>query len=169
MTRMLSRRDRAAVVLALECLRLHVLADEAGDALDSAEAALGLPWWAPADRKPNDALQAIRRTRAGLPCGDVIPDIYVPAPSPRLLRARLALYLRALLRADANDLGTTGMICKLCGAVRGREHCLCCSSRTGSPMCSCWGAWRMGRIPTHPLWNIPPTPSQGEDKTGERR
>lgn len=90
----LSRRDVAAMRLALECLRWHPLPDddEAAEAIDSAADALRLPrWWFDGHA---------RGVARELPY-----DLDVP---PRILRARLALALRVLLRADAGDFGWPG-------------------------------------------------------------
>ena len=86
----LSRRDRAAYVIAYECLRSGDLG-EAGDALSC-----GVRSW-----NGNGFTE-----RLMLACGTV--------PTDRLLHARLALYLRALLRADAGDCGKWH--CPKCGS-----------------------------------------------------
>ena len=90
----LSRRDRAAMSLALECLRE----------------------WA----RPVMACAAVRAAAEvlfeGGDCANAIvcslPEIPMYQRS-RLLRARLALYLRAMLRADRGDFGPYA--CPRCG------------------------------------------------------
>jgi hypothetical protein len=99
--RMLSRRDRAACALALECLR-QMRADlsrnpAVGVALGSAHVALDAP--AVSGRSVENISTAL-----------AVSVYRMPA---RLLRARLALYLRALLRADVGDLGP--LWCNTCG------------------------------------------------------
>ena len=84
----LSRRDRAALTLALECLRAECPSRgdrSAWDYLDDARNVLGIGSYA-----------------EGM-AGAVHDALYAAGPwrSARLLRARLALLLRALLRADA--------------------------------------------------------------------
>lgn len=79
MTRLLSRRDRAACALGYECLRAGDLTD-AMYALD-----VGGPFTATlVDATNNAEMRGATRP---------------------ILRARLALALRALLRADAGDMG----------------------------------------------------------------
>lgn len=93
----MSRRDRACLVLALEGARVarwpdgpwmapDFLAESDGPPLDVHRA-----WWA--------AAWDLARYDAGGPRW--------PRSTERLLRARLALLLRALLRADAGDFGPT--------------------------------------------------------------
>src|SRR5688500_17525169 len=111
---MLSRRDRAACSLALECLRLHTSREEADDAIESAQQALSLPLWEDADRMPNVIRQPLLRVR------NASFDVLGGDRFDRLLRARLALYLRALLRADADDCGVARTTC--CGRHLPAHH-----------------------------------------------
>jgi hypothetical protein len=117
MTRMLSRRDRAACQLALECLR----AAPRGEGWDHATSALE------------------HGDRAGPPLSralDCTASEYGHRRVGRLLTARLALYVRALLRADRGDYGPTEWL----GCT-----CSCDGDR---------GGWAPRRIT--PLWELAP-------------
>jgi hypothetical protein len=106
----LTGTQRAAVRLALACLRHYPRPDEAGDAIEDACDALCLPMWAPPDGLRDTSRAALD---ARMRC-----EIERPL---RLVRARLALYLRALLRVDAGD----------CGPL---WHCRCTArGATGQP------------------------------------
>lgn len=133
----LSRRDRAACVLAYEILR-----DLRGS---------GPVWGAIAD---------VKTVLDGAQCGlDFLERLYqiidahepVDLTNPRLLRARLALYLRALLRAAAGDCGPWR--CRTCGRFLPRHH----FEGAARHRCLADGGryWR----PVHPLWgDARPTP-----------
>jgi hypothetical protein len=79
-----------------------------------------------------DALHALRRedrSAVSMSIGTDAWDVW-DTEDGRLLRARLALALRALLRADADDYGPTIVYCTGCGwrwdgrtTVRGRSDC----------------------------------------------
>jgi hypothetical protein len=117
MTRMLSRRDRAAIAIALECLRFAK--------------------WEP-DVAVADAYGIlVAGERVAKATRDAVFGAWgIDGRGWRLLRARLALYLRALLRADRGDYGPT--------------EWLGCS-------CSCdgdRGGWAPRRIT--PLWALAP-------------
>ena len=97
----LTRRDRAACALALECLRV-------GDSLRRAR-----------DRRAagrvDDAVRTMcvggtipRQMCPGWSASRLFP--HAPLPSARLLCARLALLLRAVLRADVGDYGDYGVM-----------------------------------------------------------
>lgn len=129
----MTRRDRAACVLALECSR-----DKNPDCITTAMQVL-------AYGGPIETWIALRRVILG----EGLTHVVV-----RLVRARLALYLRALLRADAGDCGRVGMRCSICGANRGQRHCRCCAVHQGSVMCSCWGAWKDRPALFTPLWQL---------------
>jgi hypothetical protein len=91
MTPLITRRDRAACVLALICARSS--AEDARDALGHGGA----------------IASAILAARHPVPLGWT-DDIHTAECAAwlrewRIYRARLALYLRALLRADAGDCG----------------------------------------------------------------
>ena len=114
----MTRRDRAAMRLALEvlrrggwtCIRDVRLVLVHGDAARELAAHVPAAQWSPGDR------------------------------IARLLRARLALYLRALLRADAGDYGRAW--CSLCG-----PRC--------PGVCECWDMGRRLGPRTRrytPLW-----------------
>jgi hypothetical protein len=86
---------------------------------------------------------------------------------PRILRARLALYIRALLRADKGDFGPDWFWCPACGGGGG------CSSYNGSPWI-CNGPTRGGMCRTPgfltrritPLWELAPAHgSEAAEKT----
>ena len=94
---MLSRRDRAACVLALECLRL-VTSREWDDTYNAISEAF-------------DVL-----AKGGPFCATFYPEVHYAKrrTEPRRLRARICLYLRALLRADRGDFGP--LRCRSCRA-----------------------------------------------------
>lgn len=104
----MTRLDRHALELALVWLHQWTTSRAARDALDF-------------------AIDCIRL--GGSVCED-IEDAYtdrhvvrVYNREPRLLRARLALYIRAVLRAEARDFGRECRVCLLCGAKNEcREH-----------------------------------------------
>ena len=97
----LSRRDRAACVLALECLRRR--RDVFGVRLEGAERALALGGVFPRDIAGAAAealtLMGSERWRLRGDWRGITPE------DRRDVELRLALYLRALLRADAGDFG----------------------------------------------------------------
>jgi hypothetical protein len=112
----LSRRDRAAMQLALETLRGwrgHVAIEGAHDALRLADGA---------------ALDIGHAVRRELLHAYDLAEIRRPdwvACRARLLRARLALYLRAVLRAERGDFGPTvwlGCTCACDGDNGGWTH-----------------------------------------------
>src|SRR5262245_37005234 len=106
----LSRRDRAAMVAALECLRYYSLSDEAeaDSALIDALVALELPSWS--ETKP--LWHSVNEVYTSV-------DVFKLAAC-RLLRARLALYLRAKLRADAGKWPEAPFLqCRRCGRDAG--------------------------------------------------
>lgn len=128
----LRRRDRAAMALALECLRAsdeppHVALGRAANVLDAPGydgRARSQVW---------NALCAAQQ--GGLP-GDWLTV-------QRFLRARLALLLRVLLRVDAGEQVEWVAQCAVCHEVRGAG---CWAPR------SCWcGPYRMARR-IRPLW-----------------
>jgi hypothetical protein len=91
----LTRRDRAAMVLALECLRNYTHPLDARDAIQDAHAALGLPNFG------NDGA----RVTLDLALAATLRETWVwDGRATRLLRARLALLLRVMLRVDKDDL-----------------------------------------------------------------
>jgi hypothetical protein len=91
-----SRRDRAAMTLALECVRETIAVDDDDDVRDDV-----------ASSRVRYALDAFL---CALP-GERADELRMYAVharkrvNPRLLRARLALALRVFLRADAGDFG----------------------------------------------------------------
>lgn len=113
---MLTRRDRAAMVLALECIRRG---DSIGGVL-----------------LPLDCAGTAARILAG-DVFDVWARDYAQGNDEVMLRARLALYLRAVLRADAGDFGHYFKTCT-------------------DDRCDCWGRkkWNSRRI--RPLWESAP-------------
>jgi hypothetical protein len=98
----MTRTERAACELALCVLRARVLDDdEAHAALDDALTVLWIGWhgWETWSRHHHIAAAVASLT-------DLSADLFEHVErAPRLLRARLALYLRALLRADRGDCG----------------------------------------------------------------
>jgi hypothetical protein len=89
----LSRRDRAAILFALECLRNH-----------AAPLGVSKAWRHGAlIRVCGDARDAIRHVPALLAARNAYPEFLSDYYGLRLWRARLALVLRALLRADASQ------------------------------------------------------------------
>ena len=127
---MLSRRDRAACLLALECLR-EMMSPVMSDACVRAAA----------DVLESGGEVSVYLIFASLP--EAIPT-YQRA---RLLRARLALYLRALLRADRGDFGTRARCgwCNGTGCPAEDPRCSCCEHCDN-------GAIR--RAPWRPLWEL---------------
>jgi hypothetical protein len=135
----LTRRERAAMQLALAIIRESVTEYGPGyrwidgyvcAVVSSADHTLRLGQFLPL----NDAL-------FGSCCGT----------APRLVRARLALYLRARLRADAGDCGRTTPI-PLPAKCRHWMHEQDSDGRCGYLRCGCW-TW------THritPLWQSAP-------------
>lgn len=89
----LSRRDRAALTLALVTLR---------SAQDRTDVAAGVGALLMGD--PDSAAVG----------GLLLPIVNGPIEGVRLLRARLALLLRAVLRADAGDYGNADAFCEPC-------------------------------------------------------
>jgi hypothetical protein len=117
----LARRDRAAMTLALECVRLFPRAgicDYGECAVEMAVEALDLG----TSEQIDDIRGALPRFNRGGLRGDC-----------RVMRARLALLLRALLRSGAGDFGK-------------REHEWC-------EQCSGFHAWH---APIRPLWESAP-------------
>lgn len=144
MTR-LSRRDRAAMVMSLAVLRSvprtargEVMLEGAAVVLREAHGALTFGHSALLPRS------VWLVTREGAP--------------PRLLRARLALALRAMLRADAGD----------CGPVR----CPSCGARGHVALGQCFaGAHAIVRVGKRiaPLWQQAPRTGEGRRPAGLRR
>lgn len=131
----MTRRDRAALVLAYEVLRAW--GDPCGQR--AAVHASGL------------CSRALDALRLGDDVSRAIFDAYMSGPwiDPRLLRARLALLLRVLLRADAGDFGEVA--CERCGSVGDGTHergeaCGACWVRYGT-----WSSYRPRRYT--PLWD----------------
>lgn len=89
---MLTRRDRCAMALALECVR----GDNGVAAFMRARRALALGGFGSTSAQVYDAFSDA-----------------IALGAWRLLRARLALLLRAMLRADAGDFGPC--VCRDCG------------------------------------------------------
>jgi hypothetical protein len=107
----MTRRDRAALVLAYECLRSVDYDDPSGylpwKRVYSAECSL---------RSGSDAFTGLIVALVEAQRAD---DAWIPDPASqcgRLLRARLALLIRAVLRADAGDYGR--MVCTCFGEPR---------------------------------------------------
>lgn len=95
---------------------------------------------------------AIASHRSDLPMGGGVAAARIARYRRRLLIARAALYLRAVLRAERGDCGPSAMICTRCDRERGHAHCACCAP---SGTCTCWGAWRLGYRRITPLWQAP--------------
>lgn len=147
----LTRRDRAAMVLALEWVR--VTRDRGGGPFVAVEQALDLLWHG------RETARAVERSgRVSKPRAEEDGDLDLRR---RLLRARLALYLRAVLRAnrvdaDGNadpDYGphrdVAGMLghCERCGWTQGAGEV-----DNGNPNCHGMGTTRRIR----PLWDRAP-------------
>jgi hypothetical protein len=143
----LSRRDRAAMTLALCEVR---------------GSSIGL----------SSAIEALRHTDGGavpylppiLVAAEAVMDDAIPWTTGTktwrtvhyrnrdLVRARLALLLRAILRADAGDTGPKRAVCPACRApsyVAGRRRVSDCSCKTLG--------WLITTAPYTPLWAIAPT------------
>lgn len=88
----MSGTEIAALRLALGCLRHYTHPDEAADAIRDALAALALPTWA--GHRPLYAALTVVESRLGYD------------HDARLVRARLALYLCAVLRAESGRRGS---------------------------------------------------------------
>jgi hypothetical protein len=133
----LTRRDRAAMVLALECLRNYTHPLDARDAIQDAHAALGLPNFG------NDGA----RVTLDLALAATLRGAWVwDGRASRLLRARLALLLRVMLRVDAGDDGPRERIDEWFRDDRGPRLEAEGWART-------WGGWEK-RTPIRPLWEI---------------
>lgn len=143
----MTRRDRAAMALALECARDAACRIDAETAMESACEALrnggpmayairsGVLWaqelWAIADRG-REGFVGWRRLCL-------------------VLRARLALLLRALLRADAGDFGSRRLWCPACCSRR------VATSRNGGPWaCEVCGTPGVFTPRITPLWELAP-------------
>lgn len=127
----MTRRDRAALVLAYECLR-------GGDQFGAASAVLA----------HGDALaRELQRTahRAWEDTGT------------RAVSIRLALLLRALLRADAGDFGRrVGLWCPRC-----ERNALVWTGGEGRGCCVRCGAYPVRVAPMKPLWQLTRKASEG--------
>lgn len=123
----LSRRDRAAMVLALECIRAR-----------------------------HGLNRAMRALEMGPPHGTSVTVVFriedaqcvAYPPSDRILRARLALTLRVLLRVDAGDFGPRAR-CAACGSASVTR-----SPKAHAPWCygACSKRTRYGSRRYRPLW-----------------
>lgn len=146
----LTRRDRAALVLAYEEVRGGSLRS-AIEALKHHDGGDWPPYLPPvivdAEAASDDAIPHPPASRAWYAAHYRFHDV---------LRARLALALRAILRADAGDYGVRSE-CVLCyGTTCGANDANCISD---GGCCPCHGALTNGRIT--PLWEQAPA-------TGER-
>lgn len=131
----LRRRDRAAMVLALECLRWYPRGPEASDALRDASDALRLPMW-----------EVGPRTAIGAELYEAVRQTWQDDRSCRLLRARLALLLRVLLRVDAGDYGGSRPAeCHACGGA-------ITVFGDGAPCDVCGGLGDLRTSHIRPLW-----------------
>lgn len=138
----MTRRDRYALALALECLRWHGHRRNAEGCIGCAQGALGY-----GERVAGVLLNAAY---------DAEREMWEDDRAHRLLRARLALLLRVLLRADGLDAwsGAPGGYdmegCEVChwrGEVPGREHDEDCR------FCGGYG-WTLAPIHITPLWDL---------------
>lgn len=134
----MTRRDRAALTLALECLR---------------EIESGWDAWGDFDPL-HQAMCAL--DIGGLDASTIRFNVYCAQPhaDPWLLRARLALLIRAVLRSDAGDMGRWS---------RGRFFCASCGETvdwslsvgpTTACVCPCPRVEAHERVPIRPLWEI---------------
>ena len=87
------------------------------------------------------------------PLADALPAHRYPAGMARVIRARFALWIRAVLRADAGDCGMVA--CPVCGFVGDGSH------ERGDPCGLCWQRQicpipRMTWGSTRPLWESAP-------------
>lgn len=98
----MTRRDRAAFALALECVRIWPAMAKVCDLDNYARGGVDAAVF---------ALTAPAVTMGPFMLGQWA---HTSAAPPRLLRARLALYLRAVLRADRGDYGACGDDCWGC-------------------------------------------------------
>jgi hypothetical protein len=135
----MTRRDRAALSLALEVLRAEYgSAGLAADVLergDDAAGALG------------EAVEGQRNLDHHYRCCGGGP--VSSASARRLLRARLALVLRAMLRADAGDYGPR--MCRDCGGPYPRGVWEPCRAGTEH-----WHGCRGVAAAYTPLWELAP-------------
>jgi len=136
-----TRLDRARIALAYEHLRYRSRfdGDDEWKTVSSAEA------WSMVD-KSAITLPYLLRVK-------VAPELYVG--DARILRARLALYLRALLRADAGNFGPRTRRPRprvLCRSVEHTRHDDPLGLRCRSAACDCWTFTRRIR----PLWESAP-------------
>lgn len=139
----MTRRDRAALVLALECVRGSKVGGVAMaiDALCFTDCDPYLPpVLVDAEAKMDDAIEYAPAS----------PEWYRAHYHARdILRARLALLLRAILRADAGDCGKAR--CSGCRRVTRSSTviaigwCSCCERDA-----------RWSRLPIRPLWEQAP-------------
>lgn len=137
----MNRLDRARIALAYEYLRYRSRfdGDDEWKTVSSAEA------WSMVD-KSAITLPYLLRVK-------VAPELYTG--DERILRARLALYLRALLRAGANDLGARTRVPiprRVCRSVEHNRHDDPEGLRCRSAACDCWTFTRRIR----PLWESAP-------------
>ena len=126
----MTRLDRARIALAYEYLRYRSRFD-------------GDDEWKTVSY--SEAWGMVDKSAGALPwllCVVVVAELYVG--DVRILRARLALYLRALLREDANDCGAVSLV--------PRDLCSCVSQRRFRILCDCWTFTRRIR----PLWESAP-------------
>ena len=136
----LTRRDRAAMVLALEALRRSPHPS---------------PLNSTAVRLLVEADAVLDHCDDLSPLADALPAHRYPAGMARVIRARFALWIRAVLRADAGDCGMVA--CPVCGFVGDGSH------ERGDPCGLCWQRQicpipRMTWGSTRPLWeSAPPT------------
>lgn len=140
MTPLLTRRDRAACVLAYECLRSPHWTTTRSRPLD-------------ADHRVGAAIVCLQQSSRGL-WRHVKHEWTKIDNDPRILRARLALALRALLRADADDYGGR-WACTVCGS-KNYTHALF----TGRMVSRCNDCGEYGApdwtIRIRPLWEMAP-------------
>ena len=134
----LTAHDRAAYRIALHALRAYIVGDD--EAPD-----------------PDEPI-FIKAMLTAWVCGE---RFYLDS---RMSRARMALVLRATLRADAGDCGP--LRCDVCGESKGLRHDITGEpERYGDRCVRCWrrsrrdvGPGVLRRLPIRPLWECaPPT------------
>lgn len=137
MTR-LSRRDRAALVLAYEELR------------DNASGENRAWRHGACTRVVARAKDALGYTSVGIALRAEYAEMCRDYHSLRLLRCRLALAIRAILRADAGDFGPTREGPKVARPLA--EQTACAASHGFVAFCCVWEPRVMTRLRYVPLW-----------------
>lgn len=146
---MLTRRDRAALTLALECLRDN---DRGYATMVCVRQAMEIMEHGSYPLHRDLGRYVAVGYKAAHGGGGV---------SPRILRARLALALRVLLRADIDDCYLSEWICMDCGSG---NHSQNFNAPLGCCICHDCGGESIVERPHHritPLWEMAPSSGRG--------